>query len=219
MAMSYHGPGPRSGRFRTWQHHGRRRILVGIRAAHDIMACSEVLMRILLSGIWLRVALVAASLLLFLVAAKNHGRHIRLERQLAGHWEVSFVRANPPWVEALWQRDRVVYWSIAIALALFGLVYAVLARRGHWPMPPRNAPGWSWWSAFLLVVVWPLVIAFMTCAVASLARFVTALPDAGAAARGDWIGPALWGSAGWWSFTLALAALVAWLALHRTPAA
>ena len=172
-------------------------------------------MKILLS--WPRVALVAGSLLLFLAAAKNHGRGVRLERQLAGYWEVSFGRANPPWVEALWQRDRMVYWSIAISLAVLGLVYAVLARRWQWPMPPRSAPGWSWWSALLMVVVWPLVLAFVTAAVASLTRFLTALPAADA--RADWIGPALWGSAGWWALTLALAALVAWLALARPPAA
>jgi hypothetical protein len=178
-------------------------------------------MKLLLSGIWLRVALVAGSLLLFLAAAKNHGRHIRLERQLAGHWEVSFARDNHPWVEALWQRDRMIYWSIAIALAVLGLVYAVLARRWQWPMPPRNAPGWSWWSALLLVIVWPLVVAFVTCAVASLTRFLAALssPGPGTIERGDWIAPALWGSAGWWALTLALAALVIWLALQRAPAA
>jgi hypothetical protein len=176
-------------------------------------------MKILLSGTWLRVALVAGSLLLFLVAAKNHGRHIRLERQLAGHWEISFARDNHPWVEALWQRDRVVYWSIALGLAVLGLVYAVLARRSQWPMPPRGAPGWSWWSALLLVIVWPLVAAFTTCAVASLTRFLMALsgPEP-VQVRGDWIAPALWGSAGWWALTLALAALVAWLALARPPA-
>lgn len=185
-------------------------------------------MRLLLAGIWSRVALVAGSLLLFLTMAKNHGRHIRLERQLAGHWEVSFARDNHPWVEALWQRDRVMYWSIAVALAVLGLVYVVLARRSHWPMPPRSAPGWSWWSAPLVVIVWPLVIAFVTCAVASLVRFALALrapvegtaPGPGAdMARGDWITPALWGSAGWWALTLALVALVAWLTLRRAPAA
>jgi hypothetical protein len=172
-------------------------------------------MKILLS--WPRAALVAGSLLLFLAAAKNHGRSVRLERQLAGHWEVSFARDNHPWVEALWQRDRVVYWSIAIILAVLGLVHAVLARRWQWSMPPRSAPGWSWWSALLMVIVWPLVIAFSTCAVASLTRFLAALPDA--SARADWIGPALWGSAGWWALTLSLAALVAWLALARPPTA
>ena len=176
-------------------------------------------MKILLS--WPRVALVAGSLLLFLVAAKNHGRSVRLERQLAGYWEVSFGRANPPWVEALWQRDRMVYWSIAIALSVLGLAYAVLARRWQWSVPPRSAPGWSWWSALLLVIGWPLVIAFVTAAVASLTRFLAALPGASTdtTGRADWIAPALWGSAGWWALTLSLAALVAWLALARPPAA
>lgn len=172
-------------------------------------------MKILLS--WPRVALVAGSLLLLLAAAKNHGRGVRLERQLAGHWQVSFVRDNHPWVEALWQRDRTIYWSIAIALGVLGLVYAVLARRWQWPMPPRSAPGWSWWSALLMVIGWPLVLAFVTAGVASLTRFLTALPDA--SARADWIASALWGSAGWWALTLSLAALVAWLALARPPAA
>jgi hypothetical protein len=194
-------------------------MLQSIVAEHNAFHRTESLMKILLT--WPRVALVAGSLLLFLCAAKNHGRSVRLERQLAGHWEVSFVRANHSWVEALWQRDRMFYWSIAIALAVLGLAYAVLARRWQWPMPPRSAPRWSWWSALLLVIVWPLVLAFMTSAVASLTRFLTALPGASTdtTARADWITPALWGSAGWWALTLALAAVVAWLALGRPPAA
>lgn len=90
-------------------------------------------MKILLSGIWPRVTLVVASLLLFLASVKNHGRLVRLKRQLAGHWQVSLACDNHPWVEALWQRDRMSYWSIALGLAALGLVYTVLARRAPPP--------------------------------------------------------------------------------------
>lgn len=48
-----------------------------------------------------------------LVAAKAHGRQVRLERELAGHNEVVFGGANAPFVEALWRRDRVRFWSVA----------------------------------------------------------------------------------------------------------
>lgn len=163
------------------------------------------------AGIWWNIALVGASVLSFLAAAKAHGRQIRLERELAGYWDVSFGQAAAPWVEALWRRERMLLWSIAIAAAALGLMYVLLARRRRWPVLPRaSAPAWSWWGALLVLIVWPAVLAFVACGLASQARFVSAM--AGANARGDWLTPALWGSAGWWALTAALLAGVAWLA-------
>jgi len=43
-------------------------------------------------------ALLAASFVLFFVAAKFHGRQVRLERELAGHNQVTFGGKNPPFV-------------------------------------------------------------------------------------------------------------------------
>jgi hypothetical protein len=53
----------------------------------------------------------------FLVAAKAHGRQLRLERELAGYAEVSFRARNPPWVEALWRRERRRFWAVGAILA------------------------------------------------------------------------------------------------------
>ncbi len=52
--------------------------------------------------------------LAFLVSAKTHGRQHRLERELEGHWSVSFTTENHPWVESFWFRQRVIYWSLAV---------------------------------------------------------------------------------------------------------
>jgi hypothetical protein len=71
--------------------------------------------------------LFASTILWFLIAAKTHGRQIRLEREYRGIDRVDFRREteNHPWLEALWQKDRQGYWPIAgigvvvIAIALF----------------------------------------------------------------------------------------------------
>jgi hypothetical protein len=163
---------------------------------------------------------VGSSALLFLAAAKAHGRQIRLERQLAGYRDVSFRQAAPPWVEALWHRERMVFWSIAIGVAVLGLAYVLLARRLRWPVLPRaSAPAWSWWGALLVVLVWPAVLAFLVCGLASQARFVWAMPGAAARTHGDWITPALWSSAGWWAVSAVLLVAVAWLATVRRDGA
>ena len=53
--------------------------------------------------------LAAASLAAFLTAAKSHGRQVRLERELAGVWEVVFGGSNPPAVVAIWRTDRIIF--------------------------------------------------------------------------------------------------------------
>lgn len=63
-----------------------------------------------------------------LVAAKAHGRQVRLEREHAGYHDVAFGGTNPPFVEKLWRRDRVRFWVVA-PLAMVALV-AVLFWRG-----------------------------------------------------------------------------------------
>jgi hypothetical protein len=70
-------------------------------------------------------AIGVVSVVVFLVAAKVHGRQLRLEREAAGYASVRFGGENPPWVEALWRAERVRFWSSTIALA----VAILLARR------------------------------------------------------------------------------------------
>jgi hypothetical protein len=143
----------------------------------------------------------AVSLVLLLVAAKAHGRQVRLERERAGYHEVVFGGENPPFVEALWRRDRVGYWTVVPAAAL-------VLGAAAW----RVGAGWAW--LLTAVLLWAPTMGFVALGLASLGRL---LRGAGsqeteekerrrAAVRGS---VAWWGAAG----LLALAvALLAWLA-------
>jgi hypothetical protein len=51
-----------------------------------------------------------------LVAAKAHGRQIRLEREALGFFHVDFRGENPPEVEAIWRRDRRLFWATLASL-------------------------------------------------------------------------------------------------------
>jgi hypothetical protein len=53
----------------------------------------------------------------FLVAAKAHGRQLRLERERAGYATVSFRSPNPPFVEQLWRAERRRFWPMVVLLA------------------------------------------------------------------------------------------------------
>src|SRR5438045_8903489 len=81
----------------------------------------------------------------FLVAAKAHGRQLRIERELAGYWEVSFRARNPAFVEALWRRERIVYWSLAAVAAIASIALRLLSP---WS-------GWSFLGALLLHILAP----------------------------------------------------------------
>jgi hypothetical protein len=66
----------------------------------------------------MRIALAILSVTLFLVAAKTHGRQLRLEREKAGYLSVVFGGSNPEFVEALWSAERWRFWPLTVALAL-----------------------------------------------------------------------------------------------------
>src|SRR5262245_8588171 len=55
---------------------------------------------------------------LCVVAAKAHGRQLRLERELEGHHSVVFGGVNHPWVEQTWRRDRHRFWILTPLLAV-----------------------------------------------------------------------------------------------------
>lgn len=76
---------------------------------------------------------------LFLVAAKLHGRELRLEREARGIREVSFGRGakNDPFVVALWRRERYIFWPIAAVCALA----LALATSLTWPLTYVLLPG------------------------------------------------------------------------------
>ena len=131
----------------------------------------------------------------FVLAAKVHGRHVRLERELAGHFSVRFGAPNDPFVEALWAQDRTQLWTI-VGVGLAALVVAAWLGRapGRLPLPLPGAPHDARWRA--LLVFGPIavfVIAFAANAATSLIRFVSAAPAGGT----PFTDAALRGSAAW----------------------
>ena len=62
---------------------------------------------------------IAIGAVVFLVAAKLHGRALRLEREQQGIMNVTFGPGsnNPPFVVALWRRERYIFWPTAVVLA------------------------------------------------------------------------------------------------------
>jgi hypothetical protein len=155
----------------------------------------------------------------FLVAAKTHGRQLRLERELAGYFHVSFGAQNPAFVEALWRRERILYWSLAAVLALAAIIFRVLAPRLAWPLP-LEAPGGerSWIGVGFLHVLVPLVGSFLVTGLLSVGRFVLSARG-GIAANPErpahWLSTATWGTAGWWALTLAMGVALCFFAWRR----
>jgi hypothetical protein len=132
--------------------------------------------------------LVIFSAALFLLAAKAHGRELRLEREAAGFHHIVFgAPDNPPFVEALWHQERVRFWTATVVLALIA-GFRLLAK---------GAPGGL---SALVVLTWVPAVSFLGLGLYSLLR------------RGLGSGEAL-GSLGWWSLVLGVfvaTVLVAW---------
>lgn len=165
---------------------------------------------------WIVLALGAAT---FLAAAKAHGRQLRLERELAGFWHVTFGAQNPPFVEALWRRERLVYWSLAAIVAIASIGFRLLAPRFAWSLPVEGtAAGRSVIGALFFHALVPLIVAFVATGLLSLSRFVAAARSdgvSGGTRPQDWLPQAAWGSAGWWLLTLAMGAALFLLAWRR----
>jgi hypothetical protein len=136
----------------------------------------------------------------FLVAAKAHGRQLRVERELAGHWKVTFGRGtqNPPFVAALWRRERFIFWPAAAAIAV-GLGVAV--------------PQLAWPLAFIAI---PLTAAFAIGGLLSALRFMRRRHTPPADRPASWYRSAVLGSLGWWSLTFVLAAALYIYSRHVT---
>jgi hypothetical protein len=144
---------------------------------------------------WPRVAAwlaIVATAILILSAAKAHGRQIRLEREARGFMRVDFRSRNEPYVEALWRRDRRLFWATFAFLAGFSLVAAAVTA--DWPL-----------GGFLMA--WSFAASFVAAGLASWRRFFA-----------DAIGEAVWrrqavaGSVRWWLLVLLAAATagIAW---------
>jgi hypothetical protein len=134
-------------------------------------------------------ALLVASAVLFLLAAKAHGRELRLEREAAGVPHVVFGGQNPPMVESLWRSERARFW-VATPILAAGLAALVLARGAGAGRVSLAALAWAPSISFTALGMWSFV-------------------RAGGLTRGE-----VAGSVGWWS--LVAAATVATAVLGRT---
>lgn len=128
----------------------------------------------------------AASLATFILAAKAHGRELRLEREAVGIFEVVFGGANPPFVDALWAAERLRFWIATPLLALVLAVALVIA-------------GASRSTIAFASLLWAPAMVFLVLGVSSIVR-------AGGFSRVD-----LCGSLGWWSLVVGGFAVVALL--------
>ena len=146
---------------------------------------------------WIPFAVWGATIILVLVAAKAHGRQIRLEREKAGYMSVKFGAKNPPFVEALWKKDRIRFWSWFVAIAA--------TSSAVWYFGPF-AVGAEGWGGLPLRVAWAFASAFVFAGMSSFARL---LQDT----SGDptWQRRATWSSAGLWIAVGALAGLLFWV--------
>ncbi len=135
-------------------------------------------------------AVLAATLLLILAAAKAHGRQIRLERERAGVWSVDFRKDNGPVVEAIWRDDRIRFWTMfAFYVALSLLAVYVFP-------PPAALP------RLAVLLLWSFAGSFIGAGLLSLYQLV-AKPGGEA----KWREQALRGSIAWW-FAVSLAAMM-----------
>lgn len=142
---------------------------------------------------WVAVLLVTAWIFL---AAKAHGRQVRLEREQQGVFHVEFGGKNPASVERIWAQDRRIFWPTFGALVVGTLALAALG----WFFTGIAPADLGWRLAVLLAV--DFAAAFTVSGVASWVR-LTRLKQ----------GPVPWrqraqrGSVGWWLAVHAAAAL------------
>jgi hypothetical protein len=166
---------------------------------------------------WIELGL---GVLLLLLTAKAHGRQIRLERELEGYLEVDFRRDNPPWVEALWRKDRRRFW------ATFTLAIVVLSAVALLTLPPRFGAEPLGSPALGAVVLggflWPLIVAFVSNGIQSAVRLRTALNQRTAngsrrtrvqGERGPWLRGAVRGTIGYWGSVAGIVAIAVLIAL------
>jgi hypothetical protein len=128
----------------------------------------------------------AASLATFILAAKAHGRELRLEREAAGILRVVFGGDNPPFVDALWAAERLRFWVATPLLSLTLAVTLVIA-------------GASRSTIAFASLSWAPTVTFMVLGLCSILR------------AGGWERGGLGGSVAWWSLVVGGLALVALL--------
>jgi hypothetical protein len=128
-----------------------------------------------------------ASLATFILAAKAHGRELRLERVVAGIQQVTFGGDNPAFVDALWTAERTRFW---VATPLLSVILVVALGFAGASRPTLG----------FATLLWSPSVVFTVLGLASIYR-------AGGLDRAE-----LGGSIAWWSLVLMGFALVALLA-------
>ncbi|MHB8585325.1 MAG: hypothetical protein ACYDDF_05755 [Thermoplasmatota archaeon] len=175
-------------------------------------------------GFWV---LAGASVVLLLLAAKTHGRQLRLERELQGVTDVAFdATTDPPWLAALWSRERRQYWTFVPVASVVGGVIAFVGGRDD--------------LAVVAAFLWSPTLGLLGLGFVSLRRFNRALaermeapgPDSTGradpwlaprrideirATRGAWFRSAVQGTFRWWTITCAFALATAAFALVAAP--
>ena len=146
---------------------------------------------------------------LLLLAAKVHGRQIRLERELRGHYEIDFMRENDPWVEALWRKDRrqfrITFPLAAIVLASLVAATASSGVAARFGSDPFGSPLLG--AIILAVLLWAPAAAFVGNGFASAWRLHRSLNeprphghrrDEVLSERGPWLATAVRGTYAYW---------------------
>jgi hypothetical protein len=161
------------------------------------------------------------SLGFLLLAAKAHGRQVRLERELAGYWTVVFGGHNPEWVEALWRRDRRRFWALTIALGLVAVLMAAVTPFNAAPVPRfGGVDGRPVAFAVLATLLWAPALALAVNGVLSFRRWgrAAATNAAGVSQAEErdpgWHRRATRGSWAYWSvvsFSALIIGALAWL--------
>jgi hypothetical protein len=128
----------------------------------------------------------AASLATFILAAKAHGRELRLEREAAGIFRVVFGGENPAFVDALFNAERLRFWIATPMLALVLAVALVIA-------------GASRSTIAFASLLWAPAVVFIVLGLSSIVR------------AGGFERAGLGGSVGWWALVVGGFALVALL--------
>ncbi|TLZ57039.1 MAG: hypothetical protein E6K17_03380 [Methanobacteriota archaeon] len=162
---------------------------------------------------WIELGL---GVVLLFLSAKAHGRQIRLERELEGYMEVDFMKDNPPWVEALWRKDRRRYWATVPIATVVLLLLGFLTLPPRFGTEPLGNPNLG--TVLLAGFLWPLVVAFTSNGIQSALRLQMALkretPNGQRRAtlhkeRGPWLRSAFRGTVGYWGLVAGLAAMAA----------
>lgn len=119
-----------------------------------------------------------------LLAAKAHGRQVRLEREQMGIHHVEFGGTNPPEVEALWRRDRRRFWPTT-ALAFFALAAWAYAADVGFPAPALWRSDPTFGLSLLVLPLWAMTVGFVATGLRSLAAL---RDDAGRRSSYAWWG-------------------------------